>query len=168
MFDLKGKFRRVAAKTSRNDIFGTTGLTSVVGVIIGLPLVFLDGGITLGVSASTFLACMFAMSEEEVEERKKAGGSFNFDGKTYYLGPNQWVKMSRLETKIAGLKQNFYDAETNKARSKIEKKIQKLVNHQIDILKSANITTVKPKPKPPEVLKDLKIDRSFSKKLERN
>ncbi|GEM_PF-2339541 len=171
MLDLKGKFRRAKARIIYNDVVGWPAVLAVPGIIVGVPLAFtVDGGATLMASTGVLFGSGMMLSRDQMNECEEYAkkGYFQFDGKSYYTGERQGLKLIKLQTKIDGLKKSFNDAKTNKKRVKIEKKIQKLVDHQIDILKPANITTEKPVPPPPEKLKELNIKTSFSKKPKPN
>ncbi len=159
---LKSKFRQFTARRvpdNQRVHIGVHG-SSVAGIVVGVPLTFVDGGFTFVSSMLTFFGTGISAAAHgdagAFYHSDAYKGHFDFNGEKYYLGKNQYVALSKLQKKIEASKKKFEKAKTDKEALKYKNKIQKLIDHQKDILMTANVRTT------PEVRTVTTLDSDYN------
>ncbi len=158
---IKAGFNRARAKVNDDIAFNSKLLGGTVALLGGMIMIPFDFGATCA-----FGAAILAESYRDTKINpwthsyyaRDYNGTYAFDGKTYYLGKNQYAALRTLDYRIGVMETEFNQTPSAESRKKLNKKIQKLVDVQKDILRSKNISTTAPE------TVELTVDRSMTKK----
>ncbi len=155
--DLKGKFNRFKAKNRAPlSLVGIGG--GIPAVIVGCFTLPVDMGATMALGATSVFSgvrhggAMYLPSDSE--------SYYNFNGEEYPVNYSEWNTLRLIEGKVDRLTNKFNSSANAKERTRLNKKIQKMVDQQKDILKFKM-----PRGSTPlEELPQLKIDRNIHRK----